>query len=714
MVNHCDLLIRGGLVFDGLGSSRMADVAILDGYVTAIEPELIVTAKQIIDASGTWVTPGFIDIHTHYDLEIEVAPALSESVRHGITTVVIGGCSLSTIYGEPDELAHIFSRVETLPVELIDRWLHGARSWANPTEYFEHLQNLALGPNVAAMLGHSALRLKVMGLERSLREHATDEEIEKMRILAEEALDAGCIGISVDMVHWHKVSGPFAGRALPSHHAAFNEYAMLANVCRKYDAVFQTTPNPQDLWSFFNILRLSPGIWRAPLRNTILSALDMDGAPHLWRMYSPLLWVCNQLLGCNIRFQTLAEPFTIYADGHLTPLFEEFSAGVKLNNCKSREERQLLWRGPTFRKEFAASWDSGFPKAFHRDLARMIIVSAPDSSLNGKSIAAVAAEKQEDPLEYFMTLLELYDESLRWMACSANNRDAVRKNLMTHPHILPGFSDAGAHSRNLAFFDNSLSVIRQAASSGFLSIEKAVSRVTGEPALWFNLQVGHLRPGVRADVVMLEPAKLNSPIPAAVAIADAVLDGASRMVKRDPDPAVLRVFIGGVEVVRAGSPVLVPATVATGKVLAQVNPTRSHEECLARYRNRVSDDGSLDGGVDYWPVFLLKHQHPGNVAFHLLGFVLMYIIPVLSVSVDHTLILLLPLSQATGLLGHFLFERSSIDQRDAIFSWRALLSLHRMFFSVLIGHYRAEVALAKREYATNRNPSGGCSNATLL
>ncbi|MDH3219633.1 MAG: amidohydrolase family protein [Gammaproteobacteria bacterium] len=695
-----DLIIKYGRVFDGRGASRMADIGIRQGRIEAIEPGLEDKADEVLDASGLWVCPGLVDIHTHYDLEVELNPGLSESVRHGSTSVVMGGCSLSVIYGEPEDLAVIFSRVETLAPEIIGSWLTKASSRSSPQAYFEHLGQLTLGPNIASMLGHSALRVKVMGLERSLSEHASAQEIKLMRELAEDALDAGCIGISVDMVHWHKVSGKFAGTALPSHHAAFEEYAMLADVCRSRDAVFQVTPNPENFASFLNILRLSPGIWRAPLRNTILAALDMDGAPLLWRVFPLLLFVCNKLLGCNIRFQTLAEPFTIYADGHITPLFEEFSAGIKLNNSKTREQRQALWRDVEFRQEFRQSWSSGWRRTFHRDLYRMQIVAAPDTALVGKTIGQAAEVAEEDALEYFMSLLEQYDTDLRWVGTSANIRDEVRHKLIKHPHILPGFSDAGAHSRNLAFFDNGLSVIRQAVSVGFMSAERAVARVSGEAAAWFNLDVGRLVAGAKADITILDPQKLRLPIPEAEPFSDPVLGGAVRMVKRDTDPAVAFVLINGVQVVRQGEPLAALGRESLGSLLRQLNPARSQREALRRFRNRISDDVALPAESRYWDVFLLKHQHPMNVYCHCFGFVLMYAVPALALVYGNPWLLAFwPLSQAVGLLGHRLFEPSPVDQRDALFSWRALLSLHRMFILVLGRGYQRELGRARRHSA---------------
>ncbi|HEY6403351.1 MAG TPA: amidohydrolase family protein, partial [Blastocatellia bacterium] len=119
-----DLIIKNGLVFDGLGTApARLDIGIKDGEIVTIAPRLSIPAAETRDAAGLWVTPGFIDIHTHYDLELEIAPGLSESTRHGVTSVVIGNCSLSLAAGEPQTLADIFQRVETIPHALIRKWL---------------------------------------------------------------------------------------------------------------------------------------------------------------------------------------------------------------------------------------------------------------------------------------------------------------------------------------------------------------------------------------------------------------------------------------------------------------------------------------------------------------------------------------------------------------------------------------------------------------
>ncbi|WP_445174359.1 amidohydrolase family protein [Microcoleus sp.] len=548
-----DLLIQNGLIFDGLGSAPMrGDIGIQNGKIVAIASSLTSNAHQVVDASGLWVTPGFIDIHTHYDLELEIAPGLSESVRHGVTSVVIGNCSLSVAVGKPQMLADIFQRVETLSHQLIAKWLKQSVSWQTPAEYLEHLQQLPLGANVAPMFGHSALRAHVMGLERSLTVQPSETELKTMQQIAADALDAGFIGISIDMFPWHRMSGEWRGCTIPSQHAKQKEYAMLADICRERDRVFQVTPNLQRFASFLDIIRMSSGIGQKPLRLTILAALDAVHDRKLWRIFSPLLYFWNQILKGNVRFQTLTEPFTIYSEGSVTPLFEEFHTGAQLNSCESRQQRQQLWESETFCRQFRQEWLNNWRKSFHRQLDLMEIVRCPETSWQGLSFAEIARQNQQKPVDFFIEALQKYDTDLRWVATGANDRLEPRLALMQHPYIFPGFTDAGAHVRNLGYYDGALSLLKQAVATKFLAPEIAIARVTGEPARWFRLDTGVLKIGAQADLVLLNPQYLNQPISPQVEISDPILDGEPRMVKRGSEEIVEAVYISGIRVVCRG------------------------------------------------------------------------------------------------------------------------------------------------------------------
>ena len=163
------LLIRNALVFDGTGAPPgREDVAIANGRVAARGAALDSTrADHVIDASGRWLMPGLLDIHTHLDLEVELAPGLPESVRHGTTTVVVGNCSLGTAFGSQrrngdDPILDCFARVENIPKSVL-RKVVDRIDWDTTAGYLQHLDSLPLGPNVVPLLPHSMLRIEVMG-----------------------------------------------------------------------------------------------------------------------------------------------------------------------------------------------------------------------------------------------------------------------------------------------------------------------------------------------------------------------------------------------------------------------------------------------------------------------------------------------------------------------------------------------------------------------
>ena len=180
-----DLLITGAKVFDGEGvPGRIEDVAIAGGRVAARGADLPRDAAvRCVDAAGRWLLPGMLDIHTHLDLEVEVAPALDEVVRHGTTTVVVGNCSLGTCFGPQETegqepIVDCFTRVENIPKAVL-RKCAKAMTWDNPKDYLAHFEGLNLGPNIAAFVPHSMLRIEVMGLDASISRAPTELELKK-------------------------------------------------------------------------------------------------------------------------------------------------------------------------------------------------------------------------------------------------------------------------------------------------------------------------------------------------------------------------------------------------------------------------------------------------------------------------------------------------------------------------------------------------------
>ncbi|MGZ6080115.1 MAG: amidohydrolase family protein, partial [Myxococcaceae bacterium] len=230
MVDALDTVVSGGTVFDGRGGPGLrADVGIKEGCVVSISeaPLPVGPATTRIDATGRWVTPGFIDFHTHYDAEVELAPGLVESVRHGVTTVSMGSCSLGLVPGTPEDLADMFCRVEAIPYDQVRALLEERKDWDTLADYLHHLGQLPLGPNVTSFVGHSAIRSHVMGIERSLTrgERPTGDELERMERLLRVGLDAGYLGLSIQTLPWDKMGGSrdLRSRPLPSTYGRWSE-----------------------------------------------------------------------------------------------------------------------------------------------------------------------------------------------------------------------------------------------------------------------------------------------------------------------------------------------------------------------------------------------------------------------------------------------------------------------------------------------------------
>jgi N-acyl-D-aspartate/D-glutamate deacylase len=552
-----DLLLRGGTVFDGTGGpARRADVAIAGGRVHEISEAPIAVGDDVrtIDAAGAWITPGFIDLHTHYDAELELSPSLFESVRHGVTTVVTGSCSLSMAVGEPDDLADMFCRVEGIPRPFVAPLLRARKDWHDPAGYLEHLEGLSLGPNVACLLGHSTIRAAAMGMARALEKgvRPTKEEWAKMTGWLHQALDAGYLGLSISTLPWDKMDGDeFRSRPMPSVFARWSEYRRLAKILRARGRVLQAVPNISTKVNFPLFLLLSAGLFRRALKTTLISMMDVRADRFAFRIAGVMSRLANRLLGARFRMQALPNVFDLWADGIDLVVFEEFEAGAAALHLQDAVQRKDLFADPAYRERFRKQWTGRLmPRAFHRNFEHSEILACPDASVVGKSFAAVARERgpEVDPLDVFFELVSEHGKALRWYTVMGNDRPKWLEWIMRHPDILVGFSDAGAHLRNMAHYNfplRLLKLVRDAEARGepFMSPERAVQRLTSEIADWLGLDTGTLAPGRRADLVVVDPQHLDGTLDEIHEQAMPEL-GLSRLVRRN-DAAVRAVVIGG-------------------------------------------------------------------------------------------------------------------------------------------------------------------------
>lgn len=562
-----DVIIRDGLWFDGTGAAPLTrTLGIRDGVVVAVSAEALddTGCPEVIEAAGKWVVPGFLDVHTHYDAEVLLDPGLRESVRHGVTTVLLGNCSLSTVYADSEDAADLFSRVEAVPREYVFGALSSGRTWSTAAEYVKAIDALPLGPNVGSLLGHSDLRTAVLGLERATDPtvRPTDDELKKMAALLDEALDAGLLGMSGMDAAIDKLDGErFRSRALPSTFATWRERRKLIKVLRKRGRILQSAPNLQNpILSLMFFLTSSRIFGRGKgVRMSMLVSADAKSMPLAVHTFGLGTRVLNTLLRSAVRFQHLPVPFELYSDGIDLPVFEEFGAGTAALHLRDQLQRNELLADEAYRRRFRREFDriKLGPSLWHRDFHDAVIVECPDASLIGKSFGAIADERGLHPLDAFLdVLVENGERNVRWTTIVANHRPKQLDKLAADPSIHMGFSDAGAHLRNMAFYNFALRMLRRTqdahrAGAPFLSIQQAVHRLTGELAEWFGIDAGTLRVGDRADFVVIDPAGLDESVDRYHEEAVPFYGGLRRMVNRN-DHAVVATGVGGVVVFGGG------------------------------------------------------------------------------------------------------------------------------------------------------------------
>jgi N-acyl-D-aspartate/D-glutamate deacylase len=572
-----DTIIRNGRWFDGTGAaSAVRNIGIRGGHVVAISPdELDATGcPQVIDASDRWVMPGLLDIHTHYDVEVLNGPALAESLRHGVTSVMLGSCSLSTIHVDGTEAGDLFGRVEAIPREHVIAAVDGHKTWSSCDEYVDALESLPLGPNLSAFIGHSDMRTAVMGLDRATRssERPTRAEQASMERMLAEALKAGFVGMSSMQLLFDKIDGDVCrSRTLPSTYAKARELRRLKSLLRKAGRVLQSGPDIKNPLNLGSQLAQSLGVFRNPLKTSLLSAADVKSNPYAILMLGPLARVVNRL-GGNFRWQHLPVPFEVYADGIDLVVFEEFGSGAAALHLREEVERNELMRDEAYRRQFRKDYERKLGvRVWQRDFYDADIVDCPDASVVGKTFGHVGDERGLHPVDAFLDLVLEHGKALRWRTTISNHRPDVLKKVARDPGVQMGFSDAGAHLRNMAFYNMGLRLlrhVRDAAEAGtpFMTIEQAVHRLTGELADWYRLDAGHLRIGDRADVVVIDPARLDDRLDDYAEDAVDQYGGLSRMVNRN-DATVTAVLVGGRAVFLDGVPTDLVGRRRTGRFL---------------------------------------------------------------------------------------------------------------------------------------------------
>jgi len=553
-------LFRNATVFDGSGGTpQVTDLLVRDGRIAATGKDLPAPiGAAVIDCSGRWLMPGLLDIHTHLDLEVELAPELPEAVRHGTTTVVMSNCSLGVAYGNQrrngeDPIVDCFARVENVPRQVL-RKVGDAVHWNDSGAYLEHFERLALGPNVVPMIPHSMLRIEVMGLQASVTREPTAEELGRMEALLEKGMAEGYAGFSTDALPFHYLANrPNTRKQIPTQFAPFHELKRLTHIVRRWDRVWQATPPKDSRVQTLRTFLLSSGrLYGRRLKTTAVAAIDLHTNRSLAKLGLTLSRLLNsKLLGGLFRFQALSAPFKLWSDGVITPIAEEIPELRLLNECEldDRAGRLRILDDPGYVRAFRAMWHKGKrgfnlanlkrllgreDNVLNRRLDDMHVESCPLPCWNGETLEAAwrrllawqagsggARNADEaaffgtfprpagDDADFILHLLRQWDTQLRWHTTTANRDPAMVKKLLFHPLTLPGFNDSGAHLTNMAFYDCNLRTLKIAQEDGLQQVAVAVQRMTQAPAQFFGLNVGTLQPGAQADLCVVDPQTLR-------------------------------------------------------------------------------------------------------------------------------------------------------------------------------------------------------------
>lgn len=553
-MQHFDIIIRNGIYFDGSGADGAArEIGIVGGRVAAVSEQPLSASEstQIIDAKGRWVCPGFIEPHSHYDAEIIAAPELAESVRHGVTTVMTGICSISMVCAEPEDCSDLFTRVEAVPRDQVLPLLKKMKSWRSPAEFRSFFEGHPLGPNLVPFIGHSDIRVRAMGLERSVSKvKPTADEMQAMEGMLHEALDEGFAGLSTMTTKLDRMDGDRAWAApLPSTFARWSEYRRLHSILRRRGRILQSAPDAIGKINIVAFFLSAIGWFRKKLKMTLLTVLDLKSMPRL-HVLGPLGgWMANTFLRANLRWQFLPAPFVIYAYGLDFNSFGELADARILRDVKNPEDMYAEAAKPGFRdimrRNMKAMLSAGL---WHREFADAWVVKCPDQSLVGKNFSEIGREQGKDAIDAFLDLALEHKDALRWGVQFAGERTHVMRKLCASKQVHVGFADSGAHLENMASYNFPLCMLkymRDAELEGqpVLTPGQTIHRLTGELADWYDIDAGYIREGDRADVVIVNPEGLG---PEVFEMEDAEFPafGMTRLVNRN-DNAVDAVLING-------------------------------------------------------------------------------------------------------------------------------------------------------------------------
>ena len=491
-----DLKVTGGTIIDGTGAPRfLGDLGIKNGKVVAMGSAPS-EAVRTIDATGKIVSPGFVDIHTHYDAQVMWDPMVSCSPWHGVTTIVMGNCGFSVAPTRPEHRDLIMRTLENVEGMSVEALRVGLGNWGFETfpEYLDALQNNGCAVNMAAMIGHTALRMYVMGEEATERE-ATAEEIATQRRLVTEALEAGALGFATSRANTHV---GYEGRPVPSRVATPEEIIEIAQALGDVGGVMQATQGRGLSHDEFARVAETTGAnvsWTALLASAVGPGSHLKDVEQAHALAARGLPVYPQVAVQPVQFDMSWKAPFIYE-------------GMRLFQPVAQsdfEGRKAYYADQDWRALFKEKAGNG-GKIGDR-WARTEISSYPlDPSMEGRNVQQMADEMGQDPVDLMLDMALDANLDMRIVQDVLNHdRDEIDELLHDATTVI-GLSDAGAHASQLCdakYSTEFLSTFVRDRQS--FDLETAVHMLSQRPAQVFGIEDrGFLAEDGFADVVIFD------------------------------------------------------------------------------------------------------------------------------------------------------------------------------------------------------------------
>jgi N-acyl-D-amino-acid deacylase len=510
-MTHYDLIIRNGQVVDGTGAPRIdVDIAVASGKIAAIGHSLEATATKEIDATGMIVTPGFVDVHTHYDGQATWDTHLNPSSSLGTTTVVMGNCGVGFAPCRPEDrevLVKLMEGVEEIPESAMHEGLPW--TWETFPEFLDYIDSCPHDIDLAALVPHGPIRVYVMGERGVNREPATDDDIAKMKTLLAESVAAGGVGFSTSRTLVHRSS---TGAFVPTYQAIGSELTQVAQALSGDQGhVFQFIADWEDAEDEFSILRDTSASTGAKGTFTLL---DTNGTPNLWREQLDRIEAA-QADGLDIRGQVLSRPVGIMM-GHpasMSPFYDRPSFKA-LNSLPWDEKIAALHDPDTKTKILDESNENPhiFVKLIGNNFKSMYVLDEPIEYLPGpdRCIANLAATENRDAAEWLYDYL-LTNNGNALIYIPGANLGGHIPEMLDHPHTVVALGDGGAHVGSICDASSNLYLLSKwVREQGQFTLEQGIHMLTRQPAELYSLNDrGVLAQGMKADINIIDFESLN-------------------------------------------------------------------------------------------------------------------------------------------------------------------------------------------------------------